>query len=108
MSNLYAVLLFVAVCLACDLDLHYRVNNGDYLIVNPDSDTYNGIQAFDASGDECTTAVIEVYGFTVTGCGLVSIKHCCHPIVKNKRSICIIADQPEHPGINLSNAYVIS
>ena len=73
MSNLYAVVLCVAVCLACDLDLHYRVNNGDYLIVNPDSDTYNGIQAFDASGDECTTEVIEIYGFTVTGCGLVSV-----------------------------------
>ena len=89
MSNLYAVLLSVAACLACDLDLHYRVNNGDYLIVNPDSDTYNGIQAFDASGDECSTAVIEVYGFTVTGCGLVSIKHYCHPIVKKFKLLAI-------------------
>ena len=73
MSNLYAVLLFITACCACDLDLKYRINNGDYLIVNPDSETYNGIQAYDAKGDGCTTAEIEFYAFTVADCGLVSI-----------------------------------
>ena len=73
MSSLYVVLLCVAACLACDEDLHYRISNGNYLIVNPDPNAYNGIQAIDANGDACTATVIEGYAFTVSGCGLVSI-----------------------------------
>ena len=73
MSILYVVLLFITACCACDPDLHYRINNGVYLIVNPNSETYNGIKAYDQNGDECVTAEIEFYAFTVTDCGLVSI-----------------------------------
>ena len=71
--SLFVVLLCVAACLTCDVDLHYRTNNGNYLIVNPDSDTYQGIQAYDASGAVCTTTVIEIYAFSVENCGLVSM-----------------------------------
>ena len=73
MSNLYVVLLCAAVCLACDEDLHYRISMGNYVIVNPDPQSYNGIQAYNAKGDACTTTVIPMYAFTVTGCGLVSM-----------------------------------
>ena len=73
MSILYVVLLFVAGCMACDEDLHYRISNGNYLIVNPDPNAYNGIQAIDANGTACTTTVIEGYAFTVSGCGPVSL-----------------------------------
>ena len=73
MSILYVVLLIVTACMACDEDLHYRISNGDYLIVNPDPNGYNGIQANDANGDACKTTVIEGYAFTVSGCGLVRI-----------------------------------
>ena len=64
-------------CLACDLDLEFRCTgtDGNYVIVNPDSTTYTGVQAYHENGTECGTTVNGTQSgtFTVCECGLVSI-----------------------------------
>ena len=79
MNFITAVLLTVTLTfVACDLDLDFRCTgtNGHYVIINPDTSIYTGVQAYHENGTECDASVEGVDGqtFVVPKCGHVRFK----------------------------------
>lgn len=71
--QVFATLMLAATHRACDLDLDFRCNDGNYAIINPDASVYTGISVFDENG---TCEVSKETGnktLMVRDCGLVSI-----------------------------------